>query len=286
MYVFVRSLCVRAYIFILVIMITSFSAITPSKSAPLNVRVENNILYISGPMDQPMADLIRHVDWNSVRYISFTSMGGWSGPALQIAKTLEQSGKPIIISDICASACLDVLVLKRVSLSENTLVFLHNSPIAQYYAVHRTYPKLGLFLKKYGEADIKWLIKHDIDPRLLLVAYMKTEPTCIFLAKDENSETAAEHLITGIRYQLWAPSNSTLSSFGLQLRGAPLQDAERVKVELSQRFPRADLKLFRVDEGNLSSQLPPFGAMAVMLEQTPVCGPNSLHGLPIYGSTH
>jgi hypothetical protein len=237
-------------------------------------------------MDQPMVEAIRRVRWDGIQQVRFSSFGGWSGPALEIAKTLERSGKPIILSDVCASACLSVLVLRTASLSPKTLVLLHNSPIAQYYAVYRKYPKLGLFLKNYGEGDIDWLIQHGVDPRLLLIAYIETGPTCVTTDKDENSEASAEHLLTGVKYQLWAPSASALKNFGVKLRGAPLQDAERAKIELARRYPKADLKLVRADDGNLSPQLPPFGALAAVLERIPVCAPNSLQGLRLYGSKH
>jgi hypothetical protein len=233
-------------------------------------RVNGDVLEVDGPMDEPLLAELRQQSWTTIRAIRFRSEGGMPEPGLEIARLLESTGKPIIMHDVCGSACFDVLVIRgRVTLEPGTVVLLHNNPIGQHVTVVNNYPNISRALERLAKNESAWLKVNGVNKDLLVLAKLMTGPMCVF--SPEDSEASLPKLLTLAHFEAWAPRSETLRQFGVVLPSTWQQNAASVAEAMNARYPLANpAKLRRGDEPTFVS-LPKAGELSSVLAKIPIC---------------
>ena len=244
-----------------------------SVTAPA-AKTSNEDLDVRGTMDASMLEALRKQQWGHVRTIRFSSMGGLPDLSVDIARLLARSGKPITVHEVCGSACLDVLVIRRVKMEPGTLVLLHNTPTGQALTT-RDYPEISAFLAGLGNREDQWLAENGVDPRLTLFAEAATAPICVFAPED--SPAAASRLLTMRRFDAWAPRNATLAALGITAAHTWRQNAASVLHTMRVSYPKADLTRLRpADE----PAIPDADTMRRVLMRVRVCKREGVPAIP------
>ena len=241
----------------------------PAQAEPASVVLKDHTLNISGTMDASMLTGLTKQDWTTVSKIRFSSSGGLTQYSVPIARLLSQSAKQISIHDMCGSACLDVLVIrKRVTIEPDTVVLLHNTPSGQALTT-RSYPEISKFLTGLGNMEKGWLKENGVDSRILLFSESAVSPICVAAPKDGYGPDAATRLITLVRFDVWAPRNTTLSDMGINSAKNWQQNTSSVLRIMRAKFPKANLARLRpADE----PAIPSADKMIQFLSRVRTCG--------------
>lgn len=242
-----------------------------AQAVPATVVLQGTTLDVSGEMDSMMLSQLRGQSWTQVRTVRFTSAGGLPEYSVDIAELLANTGKPIVIHDICSSACVDVLAIKDGTIIEpDTVILLHNTPRGQAIAMH-AYPAIARYLAALGEREQSWLERNGVDPLVSLISEIATIPVCVYAPADDPKMAAK--IITVNRFEVWAPRSSTLASLGFQAARHWQQDGFSVLRVMRARYPRANLDRMRLAD---EPAMPSADAMSRFLREVPICKPSGV----------
>ena len=131
--------------------------------ARAGVILNGGTLEISGEFSAGLLAELQRAPWNAVRQVRLTSPGGLPGDSLSVARLLALTGKPIVLHDLCASGCINVLAIRdRVTVAPATLLMFHNTPAGQSALTAAAYPQVSQELRGMGEAQRAWLARNGV----------------------------------------------------------------------------------------------------------------------------
>lgn len=241
-----------------------------SQSDPSRQSVE---IEISGALDQDALERLRRADLSKASRILVSSPGGDPTAAVEIAKILKSSNRPIIIDGVCGSACLMIAIIDNgsVEFTPGSVLILHNTATSTYLMASATYPAMAAqkFLPPM-QAEQAWASDNGIDARLLLLPQMMIDTLCLVGPSGDNPEDY-KSFAYGSTYKGWSPSRTLASQLGMKAKGAWAFDAAQIATAMGAKWSAGSTESLVLLQPSLANPAISSPNMEAVLRAIPVC---------------